>query len=253
MNKKVLMAIGVLLSAGVTLSGAACWRTLRSGSFPERACEGERFSLTAAFVPGFDYAELRDTSSGTRALAASGTQCGRAKDREACEAALAAATSKEGWTNGSNGRMPGRHYVVATRGDEVLVVNGAALGLAAALAPIDSPVKAAAVASTARGIGVSCERSVRKAGAGFEVHLVTDSCFGPADEVIAVAPDGKLTVISEEHGPQTCMGQRGPDGRQNFGSWAARHARNMAGRRAYVETCSMDLPRSGLPSSSRSR
>jgi hypothetical protein len=207
MNKKVLVAIGLVLFAAVTVSGAACWRALRTGSFSERACPGDSFSLAAAFLPGFDYAELRDSSSGNKALEVSGTKCGGAKNREGCEAALAAATSTKGWSNGSHGRRPGRLYVVATRGDEVLVVDGAALGVATALAPIDSAVKAAALASTERGIAVSCERSVRKAGAGFEVHLVTDSCFGPADEVIGVAPDGKLTVISEEHGPRTCMGQ----------------------------------------------
>ena len=248
MNKKVLVAVGLLLVGGVTLSGAACWRALRAGSFPERACAGERFSLTGAFVPGFDYAELRDTRSGPRALESSGTKCGQAKDREGCEAALAAASSKEGWSNGTNGRMPSRHYVVAVRGDEVVVVNAADEGLGAALAPIDSPVKAAAIASIARGIGVSCERSVRTTGAGFEVHLVTDSCFGPADEVIGVARDGQLTVISQEHGPRTCMGQL----RQNFGAWAARKARNNPAPRAYAQPCSMDLPRSGHPSSSRS-
>ena len=31
MSKKVLGAVGVVLAAGVVVSGAACWRTLRNG------------------------------------------------------------------------------------------------------------------------------------------------------------------------------------------------------------------------------
>ncbi|MDP1829221.1 MAG: hypothetical protein Q8L48_38510 [Archangium sp.] len=53
-------------------------------------------------------------------------------------------------------------------------------------APIDSAVKAAVVASIERGIGVSCERSVRTTEGGFEVHLVTESCFGACRGVVGV-------------------------------------------------------------------
>lgn len=206
MNKKLIVVVGLVLMTGV---GAACWRTLRNGVFTERACAGPSFSITGAFVPTYDYAELRDTSgdSTSRVLESSGTRCGKATVPEACESAVAAATAKTGWSNGSHGRMPGHNYLVVTRGDEVLVIDESTRKVGRALAPIDSPVKAAVVAFIERGIGVSCERSVRTVEGGFEVHLVTESCLGPADEVIGVAVDGNTTVLSSEHGQSTCVGQ----------------------------------------------
>jgi hypothetical protein len=207
MSKKGIVAVGLVLSAGVAVSGAACWRTLRNGTFTESACTAGSFSLTAAFVPPYDYAELResDGAGNFRLLESAGARCAKASTPEACEAAFKSASSKTGWSNASGGRMPGHRYVVATRGDEVKVIEG---DLGRALAPIDSAVKSAAVASIQRGIGVSCEKSVRKVeGGGFEVHLETSSCFGPRDEVIRVAPDGVTTVVSAEQGPQTCVGE----------------------------------------------
>ena len=124
--------------------------------------------------------------------------------------ALQAATSKEGWNNRSHGRQPGHQYLVASRGDDVVVVGGLALTVGKALAPIDSVAKAAVVASLDRGIGVSCERSVRKVAGGFAVHLETSSCFGPRDEVIGVAVSGETSVVSAEQGPSTCVGSLGP-------------------------------------------
>jgi hypothetical protein len=206
MNKKVAVVVtGLVLTAGV---GAACWRTVRNSVFTENACSGDTFKLTAVFLPAWDFAELRQSNGDAtqRSLESSGTACARATAREACEAALAAATSKEGWSNGSHGRMPGHHYIVATRGDEVVVIDGAAR-LGTALAPIDSPAKAAVLAFVERGIGFSCERSVRTVEGGFEVHLVSDSCLGPADEVIGVSTVGVTTVLSSDYGRATCVGR----------------------------------------------
>lgn len=51
-----------------------------------------------------------------------------------------------------------------------------------------------------------CRGAARAVEGGYEVHLVTDSCFGPADEVIRVNSDGSVKVVSSEHGPSTCVG-----------------------------------------------
>lgn len=206
MNKKVILAVGLALTAAVALSGASCWRTLRNGSFTENACSQAAFNLTEAFVPAWDFAELRNSSEGSAPLASSGTKCARATVKEACESAVAAASSKEGWSNGSHGRMSGHHSIVATRGDEVVVINQTSWTVAKALGPIDSAMKAAVVAFVDRGVGFSCERSVRKVTDGYEVHLVSGSCLGPADEVIQVATTGEVTVVSAEYGPSTCVG-----------------------------------------------
>jgi hypothetical protein len=216
MNKKVIVAVGLALTAAVAVSGAACWRAFRNGVFTENAC-AEPFSLTAVFVPTWDFAELRN-SQGTAPIESAGTKCAGATAKEACEAAVAAASSKEGWSNGSHGRMPGHHYIVATRGDEVVVINQASLKVGKALGPIDSAMKAAVVAFVERGVGFSCERSVRTVEGGFEVHLVSGSCLGPADEVIRVATSGETTVISAEYGPSTCVGQLTPSPPRGRGS-----------------------------------
>jgi hypothetical protein len=126
---------------------------------------------------------------------------------ERCEAALAAASSDTGWSNGSNGRMPGHNYIVAMKGDKAFVVDGRTLRIGAALAPIDSPAKAAAVASIDRSLGFDCEKTARKVEGGYEVHVSTDSCFGPRDEVIKVATNGDTEVISADSSPGTCVGQ----------------------------------------------
>jgi hypothetical protein len=210
MNKKLIVAVGFTLSAGVAISGVACWQTLRNGRFTDSPCQGGGFSATVAFLPQYDSVELRETSGDQsfRVLQAAGTACARASDKPGCEAKVAAASSQRGWSNGSHGRMPGHTYFVATKGDEVVVIDGDKLALGTALAPIDSVAKAALLASMERNIGVSCEPSVRAAGGGYEVHLVSDSCFGPADEVIHVNADGSLDVISAERGKQTCVGSR---------------------------------------------
>lgn len=203
MNKKVLGAVGTVLVAGVVVSGASCWRTIRNTRFTESACTGGKFSLTSTFLPAYDFAELRQTGweEKFQVLQSSGTCSG-----ESCEAALKAASSKEGWSNGSNGRMPGHNYIVAMKGDKAFIVDGTSLTIGAALAPIDSPAKAAAVASIDRNLGFDCEKAARQVEGGYEVHVSTDSCFGPRDEVIKVTADGRTEVISSDSSPGTCVG-----------------------------------------------
>ena len=100
------------------------------------------------------------------------------------------------------------------RGENVQVVDDDVMRLGLALSPIDSPLKAAVVVSFERNLGVGCEPSVRKTGGGFEVHVSSDSCFGPRDEVIEIAENGTTTVISAESGKQTCVGAVQPVCRQ---------------------------------------
>ena len=204
MNKKILGAVGVVLLAGVVVSGASCWRTMRNASFTESACTAEgKFSLTGTFLPTYDFAELRQTGwePKVQVLQASG-KCAD----ESCEAALKAASSNEGWSNGSNGRMPGHNYIVAMKGDKAFIVDGTSLTIGAALAPSDSPAKAAAVASIDRSLGFDCQKAAKKVEGGYEVHVSTDRCFGPRDEVIKVTAEGRTEVISSDSSPGTCVG-----------------------------------------------
>ena len=182
------------------------------GGFPERACSAETFSLVDAMRPAFAYAELRESTgekSVPRVVGASGEKCKGAKDMASCTTHLEEATTTAGFANGSHGRMPGFRYLVVTRDDEVIVIDGHARTVGAALAPIDTPEKAAAAAASARNITPSCGGSVRRIGGGFEVHLASDSCFGPVDEVVRVGNDGAVNVVTSERKPATCVGDNG--------------------------------------------
>jgi hypothetical protein len=193
---RFVVALGVVLLGGAALSGAACWRLMGAGSFDQHPmCEGPHFSLVHAMLPTFEYAELRDTTGEERTIASAGAKCSSAKDVGACTQKLADATSTEGWNNGSNGRMPGHHYIVATRGDEVVVVTDK--NLVDVLKPIDTATKAALVAAVQRNIFPDCQKSIRQREGKFELHLVSTSCFGPS---------GALNVIESTQGPATCVG-----------------------------------------------
>lgn len=204
-RNKLVAAVGVVLVAVVTLTGATCVKRMRLG-YDLGACNGPAFSYVEAMVPTWEYAELRDTSGQTEVLGQAGTRCATASDKAKCEQLVADARTEHGFSNGSHGRRAGHRYVVATRGDTVAIVDGRALGFGEALRPIDSPVKAAAVVAAASNLTPDCQRSVRKTEAGFEVHVATDSCFGPRDEVYLVTPDGRLETLEAWHGERTCVG-----------------------------------------------
>lgn len=209
------VTVGAAVGAALFLSSLpACH--LGAG-FSEAACTGETFSLAEAMVPTFEYAELRESQGGfagagagaggrTSVLATAGEKCKSAKDKPACVTRFTEAKAESGFANLSHGRMPGHRYLVVTRGDEVLVVDEHTKTVGAALAPIDSATKAAATASISRNLVPKCRSSVRRAGTSFEVHLTSDSCFGPVDEIVRVTPDGSVEVVKSERKPATCVG-----------------------------------------------
>ncbi len=204
MNSRITISLVVV--AALAVVGIVVLR--KSGSsFDQRACTGTTFTLTGALLPTFDYAELRETDN-EKPLEMSGERCRGAKDKGDCERKVASRSSKEGWRNGSDGRRPGHHYLVATRGDDVFLIDNVMIKLPLALAPIDSPAKAAAIAFVERGIAPSCEGSVRAVEQGFEVHLKTDSCRGPTDEILRVSTEGALEVVKSDVKPPTCVGAR---------------------------------------------
>lgn len=215
--RRALACALVLVPCGVL--SAACGTPFGWGSFSEGGCSGETFSLVGAFVPTYDYAELRSThGSGVAPTVegSAGVKCRGAKDVRACEARLAEVRSDKGFSNGSHGRMPGHRTIVATRGDEIVVVDQSTRTAGQALAPIDSPAKAALVASIATGIAPSCKHAVRRVGAAFEVHLKSDSCFGPVEELFRVEASGEARSLKRVTKPSSCVGlaagARGPHG-----------------------------------------
>jgi len=204
-----------LCLAGVVVAVGACKAPLTWGTFSEDACGGAAFSLAEAFTAGFDYAEVRQTQGAQPDAkfdveSAAGEKCRGAKARDACLARVADARSGEGFSNGSHGRMPGHRYVVATRGDEVVVVTSPA-SAGKALAPIDAPAKAAAVVAIATTTSPACKASVRRASGGYEVYVKSTSCFGPHEVLMRVEADGSSRVLRQESKPATCVGRAGLD------------------------------------------
>ncbi len=198
----VTLGIGVLISGAVA---TASW--FRHSGFDLPACnERGELSLVDAHVPRWDYASLRSTEE-EAPLSEAGTKCASAKEPEGCALAVKnAKPERSGFPNGSGGRRPGRHFFVLTRGDDVLVIDDEQK-IPAALGPIDTPSKAALVAIWQNNTPIDrCEQSVRRSPKGFEVHLSTDSCFGPRDSIVEVDAEGHTTTKAQSSGRQTCVG-----------------------------------------------
>lgn len=168
-------------------------------------CAGPGFSLVKVIQPSVDFAELRSTRRPNEQLEKVGTACRTAKKPAACREKLAKATSTRGWNDGGQGRSASENYLVITRGDEVKVVTTAE-EFVAAVGKIDTAAKAGAIGFITRGIMPVCGGSVRQLEGGFEVFLQTDSCFGPAKELLKVDVKGTVTLLSSEQQPGTCMG-----------------------------------------------
>lgn len=187
----------------------SCTKPTAAGA-PLKVCEGARLSAVTALAASFDSVELR-YSDGPRGDERAGEPCKTAKDKAACVAAVEKATASSGWNNGSHGRSPGYRYAVVTRGDEVLVITPDTL--LGALGAIDTPVKAGLIAGLQRGVFPRCEGSVRTVNGRYEVHLVSDSCFGSVDDVVLIDAKGALEVVSSSRGSARCVGALQSTGR----------------------------------------
>lgn len=199
--KPATKGLAALAVAGLSLS-AVMWRYLSAP--PQPVCRGEAFSLTDALIPTFDFVELRERGDEVTVLERAGLRCGAARDRSRCEAAFNALAEPEGWHVYRDHRNL-RRFLVATRGDEVLAITNEQTSLRRALAPIDSPAKAAAMVAVSQGLGIDCE-SVSRGGDGWDVHHEADNgCSGASDVMLHVSLDGAITVISSKLRPATCM------------------------------------------------
>lgn len=195
--------VALIMPLSAALLASSCTRA-NAASYDLKICDDAYLSIVKGLARSFDYAEVRDTAA-AREVESAGEKCKTAKQRDACLKAVESTTATTGWNNGSHGRRPGANYAVVTRGDEVLVLTPD--NIAAALAPIDTPVKAALIATVQRGVGAKCEGAVRSVKGRYEVHLVSDSCFGTVDDVVLIDAKGALEVVSSSHGPARCVGQ----------------------------------------------
>lgn len=170
-----------------------------------------------------DYIELREghpdfvMSGAHTTLQTSGTKCAKASDAAACEAAIAAATSKEGLLLGECFDICSPNYFVVNRGQDVVVVDSKE-GLLALLGPVNSPADAVLVAAAA-GYNIGCGDSERGGvleGSGkYEVIGTRTTQYCDPVEVtryrLEVGSDGQVKevesdILSSESG--VCIGRR---------------------------------------------
>ncbi|EYF02934.1 putative lipoprotein [Chondromyces apiculatus DSM 436] len=168
----------------------------------------------------WDYAELRPTpGTGDLGLGGSaiGTPCATATDVEACQQALAEATSTNGFLVGECVSFCPSYMLVLNRGDEVSVLDTPE-ALTAWLAPVDTPTEARLLAQAA-GYSVGCgdvlEGGFKEAGGGYEVLATRYTALcDPIEESLfrlSVSAEGEVAVLesevlSSESG--ACVGRR---------------------------------------------
>ncbi len=143
-----------------------------------------------------DYLELRSEGGWMSSV---GERCGGASDAAGCEEAYADLLPPDPWypTPGGGAPPPGE-YLVFTRGDEVSAVG--ASGLAAFLAPVDTPAEAAFLAQVATQGSVDCTiPSAAEVDGGYEIYLVrTQPCGGQVVELRVFVSETAETSVVEQ-------------------------------------------------------
>lgn len=193
------------------------------------AAGSEYTSLTLA--PSIDGFEVLTSSYASGAptvtsVATLGQLCRTAKDAAKCRASVnvskQAPASGRGWYPEGRGQVPGPvHYAVATRGDEVFVVEDQA-ALAKAVAPIESPEEAVALARLTSGPNVVCNRpNVTVKGTSYVVKSVSASaCGGVSEALLTITQAGELSTSSRmlKESESGCAEGRRPVGLEESGA-----------------------------------
>ena len=156
-----------------------------------------------------------------------GTVCARAGDVSACRAKVAATTASTGWRVSFSGFGDSdQEYGVATRGDEIFVVDSKE-ALGKAIAPIDTPEEAVAFVKLAVSPVVKCgEPNVSLQGNGYVVKTVNEgACGGSSETLYVVGQDGALGPATSKElssASSGCAEGRRPNGLVEIGApWLA--------------------------------
>lgn len=126
------------------------------------------------------------------ALLPIGDVCKRASDRAACATKVAASTSTAGWTRQSGGNASyAPEYGVATRGDDVFVVDSAE-ALAKAVAPLESAGEAVAFLTLTTRADVVCDggANVTATADGYSIKTISRSCGASSETLYTVTRQG---------------------------------------------------------------
>jgi hypothetical protein len=212
-------------SSGST-SGGSTSSSGGTGGFDVDVCDGAAYHpLEDLSVPtrpsgsAVAYFELRNTwpsvaSDDYTIIAQAGTRCAGAADVPACESAVAAVKST-GWPM-SMSEGPLSQYVVATAGDEVIVLSTLEQ-LKAFLLPIDTAKDAALLLTAGGRYHVRCGApQARRTTTGWELAVESGHTCGPDAKreahVVAVGSDGAeqvlKTTLLEKGDPNCAIGRR---------------------------------------------
>ncbi|MDC0749334.1 ferritin-like domain-containing protein [Polyangium mundeleinium] len=209
-----------VLSLSIAPAAVACG--IDTEGFSVVTCGSDRDLSDVRTAEELDFMQLVSIDEGgpseePRVVATFGTKCGSASNVAMCEAAIAAATSAQGFRLGQCVDFCPRHILVTNKGDEVEVLETkeAVLDL---IRPIDTAVEAVLAAELAE-YHVSCndadEGGVRASGSGFDVlgTRYTEICDPIVRELylLRINADGNVQeieseVIESESG--ACIGRR---------------------------------------------
>lgn len=163
--------------------------------------------LVSGLGMGLDFVELRQVGSNTGVLETEGSACAGARDTRTCTERLReAAVTDGGWPTTANSTCDGqRLFLLATRGDEVFVVDDQE-SLSAFLGTVDSLPKARlALLLRIKGVSPCSDARARKLpGGGYEVVTTsTPACNGRATRrVYRIGADASVTLVGKiEFGP----------------------------------------------------
>lgn len=211
--------------------------------------------------------ESYDESGAWTSVDSVGSACASASDVDACQDAIAAATSDTGFPMGQCVQICTNYMLIVNRGDEVEVIDTAE-GVRALIGDIDAAAEAAMIARMG-AYSMSCDDAerggVRAAGEGWEVIAtrITSDCAPIIEEryQLGVSADGELTELASEvlsRDASACIGRRPRGlvpararGRDAAGAWLAEIARlEMAAVYAFEEL-DQELAEHGAPASLR--
>lgn len=210
-----------------------------------------------------DYLELREVE-GSLVREAHGTPCATATDPAACEAAIAAATTTQGFMVGQCVDFCPLSYLVVNSGDEVTVLDTAA-AVRAWMAPLETDQEAVLAVRLA-GYSVTCRDpdrgGVKKGEDGYEVLAtkITSSCDPIETTLYVVSVDSSGESVKEleseviESDSGACIGRRPAAlarrparGATRTGAYFAQVARLEAASVAAFEILRRELVHHGAP------
>ncbi|MDC3981048.1 ferritin-like domain-containing protein [Polyangium jinanense] len=208
-----------VLSLSIAPAAVACG--IDTDGFTAITCGNDRHLSDLRTAEELDYMELINIGEGgsdePRVVTTFGDKCGSASNVAMCEAAIAAATSAQGFRIGQCVDFCPRHILVTNKGDEVKVLDTKEAVLAL-IRPIDTAGEAVLAAELAE-YQIICnntdEGGVRASGSGFDVlgTRYTEICDPIERELylLDINADGNVQeidseVIESESG--ACIGRR---------------------------------------------